>query len=107
MIDVIYTRDVYDMKDHSANYPCFIVENPSKIIINGVMSDYEDKERIMVGINVLFDIEDYKLFIIQVSNNPDSVEFAHTLSKAICIRYDKYNRYLFIDPVGAYSGGDR
>lgn len=70
------------------------------LIVNGAMWDYNDRKKIVVQIDKIFDIvDDYLIYIIQINDNQ-----IHCLCKAITIRYYKYYKYLFIDLVGAYGG---
>lgn len=101
---IFYTYDVHKLIDHDNNLNsiCICIDDPSKVIINGVMWDYNDRKKIVVQINKIFDIvDDYLIYSIQINDNQ-----IHCLCKAITIRYDKYDndKYLFIDLVGAYGG---
>lgn len=102
---IFYTYDVHknlSIMNDNLNSICICIDDPSKVIINGVMWDYEDRKKIVVQINKIFDIvDDYRIYIIQINNDQ-----IHCLCKAITIRYDKYDndKYLFIDLVGAYGG---
>lgn len=102
--NVFYTQDVHDLIQ-SYDYDGFeisavCIENPSKVIVNGVSYDYEDRKRLIIQIEHVFCVEGYWLFIIKINDQQ-----IHAMCEVMTMRFDKENRCLFIDLIGAYEGG--
>ena len=102
--NVFYTQDVHDLIQ---SYDCdgfeisaVCIGNPSKVIVNGVSYDYEDRKRLIIQIEHVFCVEGYWLFIIKINDQQ-----IHAMCEVMTMRFDKENRCLFIDLIGAYEGG--